>query len=131
MKANDVAVMCAELRGMSLDNWSGSDADRKRICAAASEMLAQFQFAGWAEPGQAVSEVHDDLSEFVLSHHSGCGDPVLEVMPVWVSRPMWTNSYVVGDEGDQWEEVDLHDTKEQADAADAKYLAEVASQEPV
>ncbi|CAB4146640.1 hypothetical protein UFOVP1157_47 [uncultured Caudovirales phage] len=92
--------------------------------------LDGFQLAGWAEPNEAVQEVHQDLSEFVLDHHSGAGEPVLEVMPVWVSKPMWTHAYCVGDESDQWEEVDIFDTEEQANAAKAKYEAEVAHLEP-
>lgn len=94
--------------------------------------LEGFQHIGWSEPGEHPSEVHDTLSEFVLDYHSGAGEPVLEVLPVWVHAPLWTNSYAVGDgHGDTWEEVDLHETKEQAEAADAAYTAAVAHQEPV
>lgn len=95
------------------------------------EALSGFQHVGWAEPGEHPAEVHDDLTEFALCHHSGAGDAVLEVMPVWVHAPLWVNVYAVGYSGDQWEEVDLHETLEQARAADAKYQAEVANSEPV
>ena len=96
------------------------------------QALAGFQHVGWSEPGELPSEVHDTLSEFVLDYHSGAGEAVLEVLPVWVHAPLWTNTYAVGDgHGDAWEEVDLHETREQAEKADTAYLAEVAHQEPV
>lgn len=131
MKPDEIKTICDQLRQMSLDNWLGSVADRTRIAAAALSALSQFQHAGFAVAGEPPSEVHEDLSEFVLDHHPSAGDPVIEVMPVWVGKPQWTVSYCVGDEGDQWEEVELYDTKEEADAAHAKNQAEIANLEPV
>lgn len=129
MKPSAHKALIERARGYLAANAAESGADV--LIDELATALAGFQHVGWSEPGEHPSEVHDDLSEFVLCHHSGAGDAVLEVMPVWVHAPLWTNSYAVGDGGDTWEEVDLHETLEQARAADAKYIAEVAKQEPV
>lgn len=95
------------------------------------EALGDFQHVGWSEPGEHPAEVHDDLTEFALCHHSGAGEAVLEVMPIWAHKPLWVNVYAVGDGSDNWEEVDLHDTRNEAEWADAKYQAEIAESETV
>lgn len=106
---------------------SGADVLINDLVAA----LECFQPIGWAEPGEQPTEIHEDLGEFVLDHHSDAGSQVLEVMPIWASTPQWAVTYCVGDESDQWEEVDLYPTQAAADAAHAKNEAAIANTEPV
>lgn len=88
---------------------------------------AMVQRVGWAEPGEFPSEVHEDVSEFVLDHHSGAGDSVLEIMPVFVGPSKWavTCTYATDEHAtDEYEDVTVYDTLDQARAADAKNDAE-------
>lgn len=125
MTGQELARLVGRLRGMAADEWLGTRTDRKRIAQDAADTLAGFQFAGWSEPGQPPSEVHDDLSDFCLCHHSASGDSVLEVLPVWVHNPKFAVVYSVSPTGDPecsdtWEQVDLFSTYAEAVAADAR-----------
>lgn len=88
-----------------------------------------FQFAGWAEPGEFPSEVHEDAAEFCTDYHSAAGDQVLELMPVYASKPVWGVACEYGSNGEcEYIDVSMHETRAEADAKHAKNEAEIAAQ---
>lgn len=86
-----------------------------------------FQLAGWAEPWEHPNEVYEDLAQFCTDYHSAAGDPIVELMPVFVGAPVFGLVTGVGgspDEADEYE-VSLHATEKEANAQFANDLAEI------
>lgn len=86
-----------------------------------------FQRAGWAEPDESISEVHESVVEFATDYHSAAGDSVVELMPVFVGPSVWGCVTGYGQRPDEVEEyeVSLHATREMAEAQHIKDNAQI------